>query len=104
MKLNVLERLILLNVLPPTGDITSIKLLREVREEASFDEEENKALNFKQEEEGSLMWNQAAGSIEKDILIGEIVTELVKTALKKLDEEKKLTEDHISFYDKFMQE
>ena len=102
MKLNVIERLILLNVLPPTGDFTSIKLLREVKEELSFNEEENKALNFIQGEDGMLRWNDE--QIEKDILVGEIVTGLVKIELKKLDEEKKLTEDHISIYDKFMKE
>ena len=102
MKLNVLERLILLNILPPTGDFKSIKLLRKVREEASFDEEENKALSFSQNENDMLQWDTKVGNIEKDVLIGEIITELVKTELKRLDEEKKLTEDHISFYDKFM--
>jgi hypothetical protein len=59
MKLSVLERLILLNLLPVEGSFTNLKLLRIARENLSFNEEENKALAFRQE--GSQMvWNDFA--------------------------------------------
>ena len=56
MQLNVLERLILLNILPTEGSFTNLKLVRVTRENLSFTEEENKALNFRQEG-AQLVWN-----------------------------------------------
>jgi len=101
MKLLVHERLLLLNLLPATGDITSIKLLRKVKEDLSFNEKENKDLGFVQDGE-MLRWNSEKGNVEKDVTIGEIITELIKTELKKMNEEKKLTDQHISIYEKFI--
>jgi len=101
MKLSVHERLLLLNLLPATGDITSIKLLRKAKEDLSFNEKENKDLGFVQDGE-MLRWNSEKGNVEKDVTIGEIITELIKTELKKMNEEKKLTEQHISIYEKFI--
>jgi len=101
MKLSVHERLLLLNLLPATGDITSIKLLRKVKEDLSFNEKENKDLGFVQDGE-ILRWNSEKGNVEKDVTIGEIITELIKTELKKMNEEKKLTDQHISIYEKFI--
>ena len=103
MKLNIVERLMLLNILPPEGSITVMKLLRVLKEELSFSEEENKALEFDQKEE-QLFWKQDA-DIVKDVKLeeGEIMTELIKKELKKLDDEEKLTEGHISLYEKFIE-
>ena len=46
MKLNVLERIVLLNILPQQGSFSNLKLLRVAKEALSFTEEENKLLNF----------------------------------------------------------
>jgi predicted RNase H-like nuclease (RuvC/YqgF family) len=87
-------------LLPETGDFTTLKLLRIAKEELSFSEDENKALNFIQDEE-MLTWTQEA-SVEKEVLVGETITEVIKKALKKMDEDKELTEQHISLYEKFI--
>jgi len=42
MKLTILERIKLLEVLPPQGDLTTLKILRKLRESLSFSEEELK--------------------------------------------------------------
>jgi len=56
MKLSVLERIMLLQVLPAEGSYSNLKLLREAKESLSFNEEENKALNVKQED-GQIRWD-----------------------------------------------
>jgi len=99
MKVNVLERLILLNILPKEGSYANIKLLRVARENLSFDEKENKALNF-QQNEGGLKWSDSVK--DKEIELGEVVTQMVVKELKKMDDEGKIMEDHISLYEKFM--
>ena len=101
MKLNVIERLMLLNILPAEGSVTTMKLMRVLREDLSFDEKENQALEFDQKDE-QLFWKQDADVI-KDIKIGEIMTELIKKELKKLNDEEKLTEQHIDLYEKFVE-
>jgi hypothetical protein len=56
MKLNVLERINLLNLLPAKGSYTNLKLLRVAREALSFTDKEHKVLNFRQEGEKTI-WN-----------------------------------------------
>ena len=98
MKLN---GMMLLNILPPEGSITVMKLLRVLREDLSFNEKEHAALQFKQEND-MIQWKQDA-DVVKDVKIGEIMTELIKKELKKLNDEEKLTDAHIDLYEKFME-
>lgn len=101
-ELTVLERLILLNVLPKEGDFTTLKLLRKLRENLSFDEEEHKVLNFVQDGD-QITWSvPAAAKVVKRIQIGEKQHDLIHDALKKLNDEKKLTEQHLTLYEKFV--
>jgi len=100
MKFNVLERVVLMNLLPKEGSFANIKLLRVARESLSFDDLENKKLNFVQTE-NSLNWNPEADIVGKDIELGEVVTQMIVKELKKLDEEEKLMEDHFSIFEKF---
>ena len=100
MELSVLERLLLLNLLPAEGSFTNLKLTRVTREDLSFTEEENKVLNFQQEGE-TLKWKDGAVG-DKKIVIGEIVTQTIVKALKKLNDEEKLRDEHMSLYERFV--
>lgn len=102
MELTVLERIALLSVLPGEGNFTTLKIVRKLREDLSFTEEEHKVLNFKQEE-NSLFWNKDA-EVVKDISIGNKATEIIVESLKKLNDSKKLTEQNYSLYEKFVGE
>jgi hypothetical protein len=99
-KLDVLERLMLLQVLPKEGNYSNLKALRVVREKLSFTEAENKALAFR-EEAGMLRWNPL-GCPEKEIFFGEIIEGLIVKALKALNKQEKLTVDQFSLYEKFV--
>jgi len=100
--LTVMERLILLNVLPKEGDFTTIKLVRKLRENLSFDEEEHKALNFVQNGD-QVTWDvEAAEKAPRHVQIGEKMTDIIHGALKKLNDEKKLSEQHLSLYERFV--
>jgi len=115
MELGVFERLILLNVLPKEGDFTTLKIVRKLREDLSFTEEEHKVLQFKQAGEvymdaagqekevplGTVHW-KAEGDVPRDIPIGEKATDVIVGTLKKLDKDKKLTDQHFSLYEKFV--
>ena len=104
MELNVFERLNLLNILPKEGTFITLKIVRQLREALSFSEDEIKVLNFQQNiKEGTIQWNTAADII-KDVAIGEKATDMVVDALKELDKQKKLTEQHIGLYEKFVEQ
>jgi len=101
VKLNVLERLMALNLLPKEGTFTNLKLIRVAREELSFNEAENKALNFQQVGD-QLKWTQAADTF-MEINLGQVVTLVIVDALKKLDTGGKLKDEHVSLYEKFVE-
>jgi hypothetical protein len=126
MKLNVIERLALLEVLPREGDFVTLKLVRKLRESLSFSEAEVKEINFnmvwkcpKCSKEtsaseapkcecgnymittGSMTWDSQKGANTfKEIHMGEKMMALCVTVLKKLDNDKKLTESYFSLYEK----
>jgi len=103
MKLDVKQRLVLLAILPKEGDFTTLKIVRGLREDLSFTESEHKDLQFAQHDNGLLQW-QVAADKEVEIAIGEKATDIIVEALKKLNADRKLTEDHYQLYEKFISE
>lgn len=102
VQLTVFERLILQNLLPKEGNFVTLRLMRVLKEALSFDELENKKLEFKQEGD-RLTWNQeAADGIVKEVEIGETMENLIVKTLKDMDEKSKLTPDHVTLYEKFI--
>ena len=108
MKLDIQERIVLLQVLPAEGDFVTLKVLRDLRGVLSFSEEDLKKFKIKtitdSEGKSSVTWNIEAGAVGAEIEVGEKATEIVKEALVKLDEEKKLGQQHFSLYEKFVQD
>lgn len=104
MELNVKERAELMSILPPQGNFSILKIVKNLQMALSLTEEEHKYYGVKYIEtnEGPRVeWNQK-GLEEKEIEIGERATDLIVEQLEKLDKEKKLTQDHYSLYEKFL--
>ena len=99
MDLNVLERLMLLGLLPAEGDLTTIRIVRGMREELSFSEAEHEQLNFRTVGD-NLNWDDGAVD-DKEFEFGAKTISIIGDALTKLIEEKKVKEQHISLFDKF---
>ena len=103
MELNVFERLNLLNILPKEGTFITLRIVHQLRDALSFNEEELKVLQFKQDmERGTVQWNSEADK-PTEIQIGEKATDLIVDALKELDKQKKLTDQHFVLYEKFVE-
>ena len=100
MKLSVSERIVLLNILPKEGDITTLRIVRELRDALSFSEEEHGALQFKELEGGGTEWNPD-GVSDRPVEIGPRAFTLISEALEKLNKNQKLVEDYVSVWDKF---
>lgn len=102
-ELTVKQRLDLQSILPKEGDFTTVKMLRVLREELSFSEEEHELLKFKFFQNGSVEWNKdAAKDCIKEINIPQVIVDEVKKILEKLNIQKKITESHLDFYELFM--
>ena len=99
MKLSVLERILLVSILPVEGNFTNLKSLRVAREAISFNEKEHKLLNFRTENDQTT-WDDTVEP--KDITIGEIVTEIIKKELKELNDNSKLKDEQFTIYEKFV--
>ena len=99
MELTIFERLILLGVLPKEGNFTTLKIVRKLREDLSFSEEEHKTLNIRQQGD-QVFWDDK--DYVKDIAIGEKAVEIVADTLKKLSDSNKLNDQLISVYEKFV--
>jgi hypothetical protein len=100
MTLTVLDRVLLLNALPKVGDITTVRIVRQLREELSFSEEEHAQLKFEQKPD-FLGWNPDA-NVVKDITLGAKATAVIVDTLKALNTTKQLTSDHLELFDKFV--
>ena len=131
MELTIFERLIMLNVLPATGDILTIRTIRELRGKLEFTDMEHKALQFRRVYKCSecdetievlatevsvpkcencdkqmastagVQWLKDAEQV-KDIEISDTGKTILKSTFIQLSDEKLLTEQHLSLYDKFV--
>jgi hypothetical protein len=99
VSLSVLERLLVLNLLPTESNVVTLLTVRKAKELVGFTDEEQKKLEFKTEND-RVTW-KAVGDI-KEFEIGERACHLVADALNELNKNKKLTENHLSLYEKFV--
>lgn len=126
MLLTIAERFALSSLLPPTGDILTLKDLRKLKEELSITQEDRKEVQFLNEykcqqcEARDLfsapvkcgkcnVWMAPTGQVgcsnwehTKEIYIPDYLVEIIITTLKRKNDDKTLEERHISIYDKFV--
>lgn len=107
LKLSILERISLLNILPREGSVITLRIMRELQSKLSFTEEELKKYRMKntQSPDGraTITWDEDFSLEEADIEIGEAVTGIIVKELKKLDSQNKLRMEALSLYEKFVE-
>lgn len=102
MKLTIMERVMLLQVLPPTGNIGTMRIVHDLRMSLAPSEAEVKKCNIREDlENDKLLWDDNEYSAE--ITIGEKATDVIIEALKRWDSEFRLTEQHIPVYERFVE-
>jgi hypothetical protein len=101
MELSVPERLVILSILPKEGSFATLRILQNLKVSLSFTEEEIKEWGIISDaEKQQTRWSLNAGTA--DIPIGEKAMDMIVEALKNLDREKKLTEQLMGVYEKFI--
>jgi hypothetical protein len=102
MKLTVLERIVLPMILPKEGDYLTLKTAAEAQKEIALTDDEMDEVELRVGEKGQLQWNPEKAK-EKEVKITARATVMIEEALKKLDDEKKLTPDHMTLFEKFVE-
>ena len=104
MELTVVDRVILMSVLPKEGDISTLKILRDLMSEIGFTEEEVQKLEMSSSEKGTT-WKQDEGiKLNKEIDIGPRAYNVIEGAFRKISEAKKLTLEHLPTFEKFVKD
>jgi hypothetical protein len=101
VKLNMLERLTVISLLPKETNFANWKIINDLKNQLSPTEKELTILNPQTAENGGLTGNWDAVP-EKEITFGEVTEKMVVDALKELDENGKLLAEHLSLYEKFI--
>ena len=103
MKLSVPDRLVLLQALPREGDLTLLRILRDLTSRLSFSEEELATLEFKfNAAKGQTEWKQNAVE-DVEVLLGPKAHAVILEAFEALAKEKKMPLPFLSTYDKFVE-
>lgn len=101
MLLTVKERILLLQVLPKEGDFLTQKIVRDMRSKIGLSEEDWKTYGIHTTPDGRVEWD-ATKDKGVEIPFGDKATEIVRDGLKDLDKQKKVTDDFIPLFDKFL--
>jgi hypothetical protein len=101
--LTVRQRIDLNGVLPREANLTAIRMIRELREDLSFSDDEHKRINLQYHANGAVGWDQRkAKALTKTVEVPETIRKMLETSFKSLDKDCKLTEEHIDLYDMFV--
>lgn len=126
MLLTISERFALSSILPPQGDILTLKDIRKLKEELAISGEDRREVQFFYEYKcpqcetvgvfpapvkcGKCdVWMTPTGQVgcsnwefEKEVPIVDYLKEIITATLKKMNDDKTLEEKHISLYGKFV--
>ena len=102
MKLTILERFTLIELMPPENTFAGIKEIYKTKLHLNLTEDEIDELEIVYEG-GTIQWNQEkALSMDKDIPMGEWMVETIRGIMVTRDKEGKITEQEITLHEKFV--
>ena len=106
MKLNIAERIALLNVLPPQGSLVELRIVRELQSQLAFSETEMKRFKMKNNRTPDgiafVVWDSDFNKEPKDIKIGDVAKGIIVEQLKTLESRKMLRLEMLDLYEKFV--
>ena len=102
MELTVLERLVALGLLPPEGNVATLRLIRNLVEKVGLTAEEYEFYKV-EEKDGNLLWDLQAEPQSNEFELKLVELNILREALEKLNSEEKLTSNHLSLYEKIVE-
>lgn len=102
--LNIMNRLILKGILPKENNFATMRLLKNLNEKLRLTEKEIKDCKIAPLPNGKINFGDPeAIKITKTIIIDIILVRIIVEEFKKLDREKKITDEMINLYEMFIQ-
>ena len=100
MLLSIRQRIVLLQLIPPqSGNLTTLRIVRKLREDLSFTEEEHKKFDMRPEGDG-IAWDAELAQ-PKEIEMGEVAHRIIIDNLKAMNKRGVLPEDCLDIIDLF---
>ena|SRR4030067_369540 len=96
MKLTVLDRIEIMNIVPAQGDFATLAKVKLLKDKIQLTEKELKDSVIVDGERLSVKENDKTVN---EFEVSELLTEVIVNALKKLNEESKLTINHLGLYE-----
>lgn len=102
MKLRMIERMNLLEMLPREGNVLTLRLVRELRETLAPTADEQTAIKMREITGNRIIWDPDLEPKEQyEIQISDAATGVIKPILKRWNDEGKLQEQHLGLWEKF---
>ena len=98
MRFNILERIMILGILPKEADFISQKIIMDLRSSVGFSQHELDEHKIKVHEDGNISWEK---DFEKEIKVTKRAAEIIINGLKELDKQKKVKPELMSIFEKF---
>jgi hypothetical protein len=102
VKLTLFERFVVMTLMPVEGNYRTLKIVWDLQMELATTEEENKLAGLVDLPGGGTDAEDWDAVPPKEIVFGDVAKALVVDALTKLNNEEKLTRQHMSLYEKFI--
>jgi len=103
VKLNLFERLVVMQLLPQEGSFATLKIVTELNMKLGATDEEFVLAGLEPQPDGSVQAKKGWLTVpEKEFIFEEAALGMVRSALKILDEQERLTMEHYRVYEKFM--
>jgi len=101
MKINVLDRISLLNILPQKGGMKTIILKEDIEKKIKVKQEELKKIDFVEVDGKSEFNIEKAEKLKIDLEFTNAELDLIKDALDKIDKQEEFTSAHVKIYNLF---
>jgi len=102
-KLNLFERLVIMGLLPQTGNFATLKIVTEANLMLGATDEESVIAGLESNDQGGVVAKYGWTAVpEKEFTFKETLVGIIRDALQKLEDEEKLTMEHFRVYEKFM--
>ena len=102
VKLSVAERALIPNLLPKEENIFTLRIIQKFKKAIGFEASELELIQFTDLGNGTAQWDATKDPM-KEVEMGELVEELLVAELKRLEGAKKLTEGHLSLFEKLVE-
>jgi len=100
MKMNLLSRIVISTLLPKEGSFTDLIIAKDIAKKTDITQEEVKQYGIVADGT-KVTWNDEGIKAEFDFEFTEAEKGMLSKQLKTLDEEKKLTTEHLELYELF---